>query len=113
MRMILYLIFSLLLFSCSKKDSDYNYDGNNLKRNTYDILERDRGHYSNKYTTRFSIDAGPNIYRFYDEVFETICYTNSNGGMQCFKLSKSEWELLREQEIKEVQDAKTRKHSNN
>ena len=113
MKYLIGLLILLLMSSCTRTDADYNYDGSNTKRKVYDYIIRHEDTYSNKYTTIFDISRGPNIYRFYDEVFQTLCYTNSNGGMQCFKLSKGEWELLREQEINEVKNAKARKYSEN
>jgi len=80
----------------------------------HEYLNREATEYVNKYYTRFVTPVGNNIYRFYDPIFQKLCYiVSSAGGMSCISLSKESWETGRQQEIKEVEDAKARKYTKN
>lgn len=120
MRMILYLIFSLLLFSCSTAEQiehDRQSKLEQLKQDKVDgvidtYVNRDEN-YTNQYLTRLEARVGPNLYRIYDPVMEVLCYSLYNGGLECFTMSKATWHKKRKQEISEILDAEISQHSSN
>lgn len=80
----------------------------------YEYLNRKASEYVNQYYTRFQTPVGNNIYRFYDPIFQKLCYiVSSAGGISCISLSKEAWDIGRQQEIKEVEDAQARKYTKN